>query len=238
MNLFFKTMETIPEGMGFPLFGIVHWMWLLAFVVVTVLCCLWYPKLQPRGKQRWKTWIVSLLVADELFKLVVLWIAKGFIWSYLPLHLCSINLFLILWHRIKPSPWLGNYLYAVCIPGAIVALLFPAWSQLPLTNALHIHSFTAHILLALYPIVLTLAGEIRPDIRKLPKCMLLLLCLVVLAYGINLLLNTNFMFLMHVSPTNPLYWFELHWGNHVYGFPIIAAGILALMYLPATLLNK
>ena len=238
MSFFFKTMESIPEGVGFPLFRTVHWMWLSVFIVVTVFCCLWYPKLQPAGKQRWKTWVVVLLIADELFKMAVLLITKGYLWGYLPLHLCSINLFLILWHRVKPSALLGNFLYAVCIPGALAALLFPAWSSLPLVNALHIHSFTAHILLALYPIVLTVAGEIQPDIGKLPLCMVLLLGLAALVYGLNLLLNTNFMFLMYAPFGNPLYWFEQHWGNHLYGFPVIAMGVLTVMYLPVVLRNK
>lgn len=237
MSFFFKTMESIPEGVGFPIFGVVHWMWLSIFIVVTVFCCLWYPKLQPEGKERWKTWVVVLLVADELFKLSVLLIAKGYLWGYLPLHLCSINLFLILWYRFRPSALLGNFLYAVCIPGALAALLFPAWSSLPLANALHIHSFTAHILLALYPVVLTAAGEIQPDIRKLPLCVLLLLVLAALVYGVNRLLNTNFMFLMYAPFGNPLCWFERNWGNHLYGFPVIAAGVFAAMYLPIILHN-
>ena len=238
MTLFFETMESIPEEVGFPLFGTVHWMWLSIFVVVTVFCCLWYPKLWSAGKRRWKTWVVALLLVDELSKFAVLLITRRCLWGYLPLHLCSINLFLILWHRVSPSALLGNFLYAVCIPGALAALLFPAWSALPLVNALHIHSFTAHILLALYPIVLTVAGEIQPDIRKLPLSVLFLFGLAAMVYVLNLLLNTNFMFLMYAPPGNPLYWFEQHWGNHLYGFPVIAVGVLTIMYLPVVLRNK
>lgn len=238
MSPFLETMETVEPGMGFPLFGKQHIVWLCVFVLITVFCCIWYRKLGPAGRKRWKSIVAVLLVADELFKTAVLFIGGNYSWTYLPLHLCSINLFLIVWHACKPSALLGNFLYTVCIPGAVAALLFPTWSSLPITSALHIHSFTIHILLAMYPIVLTVVGEIRPTLQQLPLCMLLLVILAIPIYGLNLLLDTNFMFLMFAEPGNPLYLFEQMWGSHLLGFPVIIAGVLILMYLPMILFRK
>ena len=103
---------------------------------------------------------------------------------------------------------------------------------------MHIHSFTAHILLALYPLVLTVAGEIRPQIRKLPSSLAILSLLAVAVYPVNLLLDTNFMFLMYADRENPLYIFEKLWGNHLWGFPVIIAAVWIVMYLPVALLNR
>jgi uncharacterized membrane protein YwaF len=167
-------------------------------------------------------------IAAIIYNLVV-WDAPL---EYLPLHLCSINIFVIAFHAIKPTKTVGNYLYTVCIPGAMAALLFPTWNALPGANYMLIHSFTVHILLALYPIVLTVACEIKPELKELPKALLLLTGLAALALICNLLMNANFMFLMYAEPGNPLYLFKEMWGSHLWGFPVIMAGVLLVMYFP------
>lgn len=232
MCYFLDTVDTVPEGVGFPFYGTIHILWLVAFVVLVALNCFWYAKMTEPSKKNWKKVVALLLVADEIFKVSMLVIGGNYTASYLPLHLCSINIFLIAVHAWKPSETLNSFLYTICIPGALAALLFPSWSKLPVMNFMHIHSFTVHILLALYPLVLTICGEIKPRLKHVAKCMLLLIAIAAVIYGVNLLLDTNFMFLMSAEKDNPLYIFEQLWGSHLLGFPVIIAGILIVMYLP------
>lgn len=238
MQYFLDTTETIPNGVGFPQFGLLHFVWLLFFVGVTFICFIYYKKFSEKGRQIWKKTVAVLLLIDELFKVIMLVIGGRYTPGYLPLHLCSINIFAITIHAWKPSKILGGYLYTVGIPGALAALLFPSWTALPLGNFMHIHSFTVHILLALYPIILFAGGEIKPEIRKVPQYLLVLLVMAVPIYLVNLLLDTNFMFLMNADPGNPLYLFEQLWGNHLLGFPVIIVGVLAVMYIPIIAYKK
>ena len=232
MNHFLDTVETIEEGLGFSLYDIEHLTWLGIFVLFVALCSVFYRKADEAGKARWRKGLMIALIADELWKMLWLTVGGNYEFSYLPLHLCSINIFLIAYHALKSNRVLGNYLYTVGIPGALAAMLFPTWTELPAGNFMYLHSFTVHILLAGYPLILTLAGDIKPDWRQIPRCLLLLLCMAVPIYGINLLLDTNFMFLMSADPGNPLYIFEQLWGNHLLGFPIIIAGVLLVMHGP------
>ncbi len=179
-----------------------------------------------------------LLIADELFKDIPLLIMGQFDLSYLPFELCSINIFLIALHAWKPSKLLDNFLYLVCIPGALAAMLFPTWTALPGWNFMCIHSFTVHILLILYPVVLTAAGEICPEWKEVWKSILLLLGLAVIAKLLNRMWDTNFMFLEYANSGNPLKWFETAWGSHLYGFPVIITGVILVMYLPWILTEK
>jgi hypothetical integral membrane protein (TIGR02206 family) len=238
MKYFLDTTETIPGGVGFSHFGPLHLIWLVAFVLITVLCCIWYRKSNDAEKKLWRQLIALLLIADEIFKDVMLIIGGRFRLDYLPLHLCSINIILIAVHAWKPSRLLSGYLYTVGIPGAMAALLFPSWSSLPLANFMHIHSFTVHILLALYPIVLGVAGDLKPEVKRLPQYLLLLVGMAIPIYVINLLLNTNFMFLMSADEGNPLYLFEQMWGNHIYGFPVLITAVLIVMYVPLVIFRK
>lgn len=232
MEHFWKTVEVIPEGIGFAHYGPVHLCWLAAFVVLTVVNCILYRKLSEKGRKIWRIVMAVLLVLDEVYKQIPLFVQGYFTLGYLPLHLCSINIFVIAFHAFKPNKAVGNFLYTVCIPGALAALLFPTWNALPPANYMLIHSFTVHMLLCMYPVVLTVAGDIRPELRQVPKALLLLTGLAVFALICNLLMNENFMFLMYADPGNPLYLFEQMWGSHLLGFPVIIVGILLVMHTP------
>lgn len=238
MPYFLDTVDSIIDGVGFAHFGTLHLLWLSLFVAFTAANCVWYRRLGKKGRSIWKKTVAVLLIADEVFKDVMLIIGGQFSAGYLPFHLCSINIFIIAFHAWKPGKLLNSFLYTVAIPGAIAALLFPTWTALPLGNFMHLHSFTVHILLAMYPVVLAFAGELNPQIRDIPKCLLLLVAMAVPIYGLNLLLDTNFMFLMWADKGNPLYLFEQLWGNHLLGFPVIIAGVLLVMYGPIVLIQK
>ena len=238
MEHFWKTVEVIPEGIGFAHYGALHLCWLAAFAVVAVLNCILYRKLGQKGRKIWRIVVASLLVLDEIYKQIPLFVNGLFTLGYLPLHLCSINIFVIAFHALKPTKSVGNYLYTVCIPGAMAALLFPTWNALPGANYMLIHSFTVHILLALYPIVLTVSGEIKPELKELPKALLLLTGLAAFALICNLLMDANFMFLMYADPGNPLYLFKELWGSHLLGFPVIITGVLLVMHTPWLIAKK
>ncbi len=235
MQYFWYTSDTIPDGLGFSHFSLPHLLWLGALLLITVVCFLIYRRLDERGRSCFRKVTALLLVADELFKLIPMMIMGVFHVKYLPFQLCSINIFLIVWHAWKPNKLMGSFLYTVCIPGAIAAMLFPTWTKLPLWNFMLIHSYLAHILLILYPVILTAVGEIKPRLRDVTKCLLLLLALAGVALILNLLWDTNFMFLMRADAGNPLAIFEKLWGNHLLGFPVIIAGVVLVMYAPIEL---
>lgn len=238
MPYFFKTVDTIPKGVGFAHFDLCHLLWLLALLLFTAAAVLLYRRADEKAKQRIRWLFVILLWADELWKWVGLFIAEEPSFGYLPFHLCSINLFMITLFVIRPSKLLGNYLYAVSFPAAMAALLFPNWTPLPPANFMHVHSFSVHILLAAIPMVFTFAREIRPDARMIPRILALVIAMAIPVYGLNLLWDTNFMFLMDVDKGNPLYLFEQAFGHHWWGFPLLIAPIFAVMYAVPFLWKK
>lgn len=238
MNYFWYTEEIIPDGLGFPLFGSFHLMWLAASAVLTIVCCLIYGKLDARKRSVFRKSIALMLISDELFKLIPMFFMGTFLVKYLPFHLCSVNLFLIAWHAWRPNKALDNFLYTVCIPGAVAAMLFCTWTELPVWNYIVFHSFTVHTLLILYPVVLTVCGDIRPDVKEVPKSLFLLVCLAGVALVLNLTWDTNFMFLMESDKGNPLEWFQNAWGDHRLGFPVLIAAVVFVMHAPLVIWRK
>lgn len=238
MEFFFDTVRTIPKGVGFSQFDFCHLMWLAAFLATAVACSVIYRRCDEKKRRIFRMVMAALIVGDELFKQVCLQIGDNFTVNYLPLHLCSINIALIAIHAVKPSKTLDNFLYTVCIPAAMMALLFPTWTKLPFLNFNHIHSFTVHGLLATYPIMLIAGGDIRPDVRQLPKSMGLLVGLAAAVWCVNHALDTNYMYLMSAPKGTPLIWFEKMFGEHLIGFPVLIALILFVMYTPVVLYER
>lgn len=238
MEYFWYTSDTIPKGLGFSHFGTLHLITLAIAAVILLASCLCYRNLGQKGRGVWRKTVALLLVADELFMSIPMMVMGIFHVKYLPFQLCSINIFLILWHAWKPNKTLGNFLYTVCIPGALAALITPTWTKLPWLNYMFFHSTSAHILLIMYPLTLTVCGEIKPRLKQVPKSLLLLLALAGLALVLNLFLDTNFMFLMSVTKSNPLYFFQELWGSHLLGFPVIIAGVVLVMYAPIEIYYK
>ncbi len=238
MHNFLHTSDTIPDGLGWTHYSMPHFVWLTVAVIFIAAVTLLYRRTDDKGRSRIVKTLAVALIADELFKMACLFIGGNYAPTYLPLHLCSINIIFIAIHAWKPSKLLDNFLYAICIPGALAALLFPTWTKLPMTSFMYWHSWTVHILLVAYPVALTVGGTIRPHAKYLPRCLLFLAVLAVPIYGVNLLFDTNFMFLMRADSGNPLQLFETLLGSHLWGFPIIGGAVFAVMYIPLHLWRR
>lgn len=238
MQYFLETVDTIEAGHGFAHYSPLHLIWLLLALLTFIFVTKAYKAKDEQTRTKWRKIVALLIVGDEIWKMVWLAVGGNYTFDYLPLHLCSINIILIALHAWKPSKLLDNFLYLVCIPGAMSALLFPSWASLPLMNFMHLHSFTVHTLLALYPIMLTAAGDIKPQIKMFPKCLAFLLAMAIQIYIFNMIFDTNFMFLMYVEEGNPLLMFEQMWGNHLLGYPVILVAVTAVMSIPVFLMNK
>lgn len=199
MSEFWYTVYTMQDLYGedyqsFTLFGPTHLCWLLLCVGVCVVGAILYHRASEKGRHTCRTVLAVLLLAAEGSRQLVIAVTGQWQPEVMPLHLCSINIFVCLWYSVHPTRLAGNILYTLCLPGAVIALLSPTWLVLPAASFFHINSEVLHILLVLYPVLL-LAGGFRPDIHMLPRVLLCLLGACVVIYPLNKILGTNFMFL-------------------------------------------
>lgn len=236
--MFLTTKDHIPEGVGFEAYDITHIIWLLAALLLYVVACIFFKKLSAHRQKNVLIVLGAYIFAQEVVKNLLLVIINEFSWGHLPLHLCGINILLIGFDVIKPTKLVRSFLYYFAIPGAALALIFPNWTALPVLNFFHLHSFTIHILLVLYPLLLVTSGQVNTDLKSAFRGILLLVALAVPVYFLNLLLDTNFMFLMEPDSGNPLALFETLLGSHLWGFPILLPVVILIMYAPVFMCNK
>ena len=95
MEHFWKTVEVIPEGIGFAHYGTLHLCWLAAFAVLLVLNCILYRRLDGKGRKLWRIVVAVLLVLDEVYKQIPLFVNGLFTLEYTMFqstHPCRVRL--------------------------------------------------------------------------------------------------------------------------------------------------
>ncbi len=243
MSDFWISCETVqkmnPEYVHFELFGPLHLAVTAVFLAVIIAGMFFYKKLDEGGKQKFLNILTVLLILNEISKHIILAVTGQWGWEQIPLHLCRINIFVCLWHTLKRDDISAEILYAVCAPGALIALLMPSWNNIPLWNITSMNSTSVHIMLLMYPMLL-LAGGFKPSLKRLPKVALILICEAVPIFFINKILDTNF-FYLNKTENNPLLIFLAGiFGEELFflGMPVILAFVWAAMYLPWYLAEK
>jgi hypothetical integral membrane protein (TIGR02206 family) len=236
--MFFTPESLIPEGVGFKLYDSTHIFWLCFFVLLCTVSLIIYKKLNAKKRNIMRICIASIVFILELSKNCVAAAVGDFGIGHLPFHLCGINVVLITFCIFKRNKTVENFLYYIGIPGAMLALLTPDWVNMPCLNYFHMHSFLIHMFLVLYPFVLVASGDIKPDLKSMPKCVLLLIGFATPALIINLIVDTNFMFLMDTAGIGFLQIFEDVFGAHQWAFPILLPIVMLIMSLPLLIANK
>lgn len=238
MNDFWKSYDLIAAEYGadyqcYPLFGRVHLLELAISVLFICGMTMWYRRSTSSRRRHILVGVTAALLADEAALLLGMYCTGQWDWSYLPLHLCSINVFVCLYNTITDRSWCKEELYALCIPGAALALLCPSWLCVRTWSLINLHSVSIHALLVLYPVLLV-AGGYRPSVRRVPMVLGFLFGTALPIYFLNKPLHTNFYFLNNPYGNIITSTFTALLGEKYYIFGFLPAIALALciMYLP------
>ena len=221
----------LPPDCGFPLFGGFH----LAMLTLILVLCLEsgqllrrYPRLS-RGLSRYMALseIVRLLILAGMGHLTV---------DVLPLHLCSLAVWLCVVYAVRPIRWIGQTLYTLCLPGAIAALLFPDWTVYPPYSYFCLHAFAIHTAAVLFILLQLHSGSIQPGWRLMYQPVLFLAALVPILLCFNRMFRTNYLFLSQPSRGSPLVLLEcLPFGyrtSYLLALICLIALMLWIWYLP------
>ena len=161
----------------------------------------------------------------------------------LPLHLCSMTgIFCFIYEFfLKKTPFirsvLGQAMYDLCLPGALMAILFPNGTVYPLVHFISLESYLFHLLIIAYICIRLADKGIVPGIKEAYKSIIFLLVIVPPVYLFNMVFGTNFMFVIGPSLGSPLYGFYRMGGYSGYriGYAFVAVFVIYLMntfYIP------
>lgn len=149
--------------------------------------------------------------------------------QHLPIHLCGILIWLMPLWWITKNEFLANFTYYAGLFGALMALLFN-YNRAPWFNIQTFQTFLVHSTIFVIPLFNVLYLGFRPTRKYFTRCVLLLMAIATVLYGVNLALGSNYLFLMRSVAKSPLALFEA-----LVGYPgvllVAFAGIVLLWYL-------
>lgn len=233
MEKFFDCRIDRSSGLGFGSFSPAHGLFVLLCLGGVCLFCLAYKKSPAQARSRLRRRLALSALILELLRALLLIVCGQYGLGTLPLHLCGLAVYAVLLHSFTGGELTGQFLYAFCMPGAACAILFPDWSYYPALSFMSFSSFGLHMLIVAYVLMQALSGDIRPDIRRSPACLGIMLGLAAPVYIFDRLTDTNYMFLNWPSPGSPLELFAfLGRPGYLLGYIPLIAAVWALLYLP------
>lgn len=134
MSEFWYTVYTMQDTYGssyqsFSLFDGTHLFWLLLTVVICVTGALLYKRASDKTRRRVNIILAVVILLVETSRQIMIISTGQWRPETLPLHLCSVNIFVCLWYAIKPNKLAANNLYSALSAGrcrrasfAVVAL--------------------------------------------------------------------------------------------------------------------
>lgn len=235
--MFFTYESNLPDDVGYELFGTSHITAMALCAVLIVMIIALYVRSGDKMRRKIRKITASVPAILMAVRLSYAVICDVPIIYELPLHLCSMTgIFCFVYEfGLKQSPYvrsvLGQALYSLCFPGALMAIIFPDGTVYPIIHYITIESYLFHLLIVAYICIRVADKGIVPDVSEAYKSIIFLMVIVPPVYIFNLIFKTNFMFVIGPSSGSPLYGFYRMGGAAGYriGFAIVAILVIYLM---------
>jgi uncharacterized membrane protein YwaF len=176
--------------------------------------------------------LIALEAAQDAYLLIT---GVEPVMEHLPLHLCSLGIFVNLYgafSQSRLSAALREISLMLIAPGAVFALLFPDWTYMPLLSALSVIGFISHTLLVAVPLMMLRAGAVRPAVRHSWYPLAFLAVVSPPVFLFDRVFGYNYLFLRSPVEGTPLAWWAARLGEPGYllGVLLMILALLALEY--------
>ena len=176
--------------------------------------------------------LLSMLVTTTLL------VVQGRWQEAVPLHLCSVSALLAAVLSLKKSPAILDFLWYLGMPGAVLALIFPAPASSVMQPLFTAGYVVTHAMIAAIPLAAFAMGE-EPRRGTAPTQLMALQPLALTAFFVNRALGTDFLFLAAPPQDTPLtrVW-ELGYPAYILLLQGMMLGLCLLMSATHRLLFK
>ncbi|MCX7773090.1 MAG: TIGR02206 family membrane protein [Clostridia bacterium] len=235
LQFFFAYRTEIPDNLKGQLFSPQHLMTLTIILAVWVTLILLLRKRSFEARRKFLHSLCFSLPVLELSRII--WFVAIGHFSFgdsLPLHLCGLMCILMPLMAVTEHPILKEYAFAVGFAPAVIALLTPDVWDYPAISFQYIQSMTVHGVISFIPVFMVFAMGYKPDIRKLPRVIGLVLVFALIMVPVDLLTNGNYFFLFKAPPGTPIEVFDKLVGWPWYILPTFLLGCVlwGICYLP------
>ncbi|MGH2571872.1 MAG: TIGR02206 family membrane protein, partial [bacterium] len=213
---------------GFTLFGSAHLLAMALIGIAGVTLPVWI-------RRRWSDALARrvarglalLLVVQELFQIWMQTALYGFpLATRLPLHLCGVAVFLTPVVLVRRTYAVYELVYFWGLGGAVQAILTPEL-HFGFPHPIFLTFFLGHGLIVVGALYATVVLRLRPTHRSIWRAFLATIAWAALVTPVNLVLGTNYLFLMHKPERASLMDYFGPWPWYI---PVLAMVGLTLFY--------
>jgi len=226
-------------GEPFHLFGIAHLVALGIVILLNVVIVLARSRFTSRTKQYFRYLLATLLLINE-----IAWHAWNYftgqwtIQTMLPLHLCSVLVFVSAYMLITRSYGIYEFAYFLGIGGAVQALLTPDAGSYGFPHFRFFQVIISHGAIVTAAIYMTIVEGYRPYWRSLGRVILWGNIYVVFIAIVNWVLGSNYLFIARKPETASLIDVLGHWPWYILSMEVVALVVCLLLYVPYALKDR
>jgi hypothetical integral membrane protein (TIGR02206 family) len=221
------------HGEPFQLFGPAHLV-ALSIVLLIVLLVIYFRKgFSPRLRLITRYTLATILMLNELA-----WHAWNYftgqwtIQTMLPLHLCSVLVWLGAYMLVTKSYTIYEFSYFLGIAGALQALLTPDVGIYGFPHFRFFQTMISHGTIILSAIYMTFVEGYRPTWKSVIRVMVWMNVYMVAIGIVNWLIGSNYLFIAHKPETASLIDVLGPWPWYILSLEGIGLVLCLLLYLP------
>lgn len=220
------------SGGPFVLFSFTHWV-AIGILVLINLAVLRLRGADERSRTRFRYGLAAVLLIDELFW--HLWNLTTGQWSIqktLPLHLCSVFVFLCAIMLVTKSYRIYEFAYFLGIAGATQAILTPDLGIYDFPHFRYFQVFLSHGAIVTSAVYMTAVEGFRPTWGSLKRTIIWSNVYMLVVGVINALIGSNYLYIAHKPETASLIDVLGPWPWYLLALEAIGLVLFLLLYLP------
>lgn len=223
----------------FELFGDQHLIVMIIMVILSILFPIIGKKRLNSAQQLTFSRILAVTISfwALIYVVILLWLGKFNYQTDLPLDLCNITAVLLPFLMWKPSYRVHEILYFWVLAGTVQAIITPhLFNGFP--NFIFIKYWFVHAGLVVYAIYITIVFDYKPTLRSIWRAFLALQAFVFVVLIINLLLGSNYVYLLHKPPIASALDYLGPWPWYILVAEFVAVVFFFIVYLPILFTKK
>lgn len=227
------------HGDPFVLFGTAHLVALGLILLFNLSFLLIRSEKRAAWRKPLRVSMAVVLIVNELgWHLWNLVNGQWTVQTMLPLHLCSLFVFLSAIMLLTRNYPIYEFAYFLGIGGALQALLTPDAGIYGFPHYRFLQTMISHGLIVSASVYMTLVEGFRPTWRSLGKVALWGNVYMAVVFALNQLLGSNYMYLAHKPATASALDLLGPWPVYLFWLEVIAVVVFSLLYLPFAIRDR
>lgn len=220
------------QGAPFTFLGPAHLAILTAIIIFNIILSRFKGGSESTRRKIRVAMGIMLWVNEASFHLWNIHYGRWNIQEHLPLHACSMLIWLTGFMLIFDNFALYEFLYFLGIGGAVQGLLTPDIGMYGFPHFRFFQTFIAHGLLVTSAIYLTVVEGMRPTWKSLLKVAVVLNLYTAVVFVVNQLIRSNYLYVAHKPYTPSLLDMLPDWPWYIIYIEAIGWFIFLLLYAP------